>query len=244
MWHNSVVVRCWQWVHQNWWIPLQAIVAGGLLLGMMGAWEVAAERNLGMICVSKGVLGSAHEAPYLSKAERALADPHFAGLADSRRLAYLALLAMARGDWRAAGQLAPRALSSPGVRNRDVAIMANGVVRALEEGGDFERWLPIWEQLQLSDPSWYVAAARRLEVRGLVEQAEVFYRRAVALAPANVEAHSALASFLELYRQDLAGAISHYETIVELDPTLKARPAHGVILFWLRDLIQHLKEAL
>ena len=219
MWPNSVVVRCWQWVRQNWRIPLHTIVAGGLLLSIIAARGVVAGRNLGMVYVSKAVLGSAHAVPYLSKAERALGDPQFAGLADSRRLAYLALLTMARGDWGGAGQLVPLVLSSPGVRDGDLAIMANGVVRALEEGGDFERWLPIWEQLQVSDPSWYLAAARRLEVRGLVEQAEVFYRRAVTFPTANVEAHSALASFLELYQQDRAGVISQLEIVVELDPT-------------------------
>lgn len=216
---NSVVIECWQGARQNWRSLLLAIIAGGLLLSTMGTWRVLAERNLGMIYVSKGVMGSAHAAPYLSKAERVFGRPQFAGLADSRRLAYLALLAMARGDWRAVGQLVPRALSSPREPDRDLAMMANGVVRALEQEGDFEPWFSIWEQLQISDPSCYLAAARRLEAKGLLQQAEAFYRQAVALAPANVEAHSALASFLELYRHDLAGTISQLEIIVKLDPT-------------------------
>lgn len=219
MWPNSVVIECWQWARQNWRILLQAITAGGLLLSVGGSWGVVAQRNWVMIYVSKGVMGSAHAASYLSKAERLLGRPQFAGLADSRRFAYLALLAMARGDWRAVGQLVPRALSSPRGPDRDLAMMANGVVRALEEKSDFEPWFSIWEQLEISDPSWYLVAARRLEARGLLQPAEVFYRQAVALAPASVEAHSALASFLELYRHDLAGTISQLEIIVELDPT-------------------------
>ena len=216
MWRNCVVITFWQWTRRNWRVLL-VIVAGGVLLSMIGCLKTAIERNRGITYLSKGTVGTPHAAFYLDTAQGLLERSQFPGQSDSCRMAYLALLAVTKGDLQAADQLVPRVLSPPRNWRGDPCLLV--VIRAFYQAGAVERWFPILEQMEIPALRWYVVPARELETAGRLQQAEVLYRRAVALTPENVEAREALGSFLEYYRHDLPAAIAQYEVAVELDPS-------------------------
>jgi tetratricopeptide (TPR) repeat protein len=174
-----------------------------------------------MIYASKGLFEVSSAASSLSIAEHLLEHTECVGWSDSRKMARLALLAIAREDWVGADRQISRAHSLPRDLYGDLALAA--MVRLLQRKGDFERWYALFEQVHIPDPNWslsgYLAAAREFETDGRLDEAEATYRRAVEVVPTSPEALGALASFLEEYRHDIPGAISQLETVVALDPT-------------------------
>ncbi|MBI5649273.1 MAG: tetratricopeptide repeat protein [Chloroflexi bacterium] len=111
----------------------------------------------------------------------------------SRTFVYAALSVIRRGDPNDANRLVERALTVGTEREREWAalVIATALVRS----------------------------AKELEIKGQLDQAEAYYRHAVSRAPKNPQTHSALGSFLELYRRDLPGAIAELEAEIQLRQT-------------------------
>jgi Flp pilus assembly protein TadD len=183
----------------------------------MGLGRTTAERNLGLVYLNKGLAGSAQATSYLDTAKRVFESIRFPGQADARRIGYLALLATTKGDTSYADQLVAQALSSPQVQERDVFLVAVAIARIRQ--GAFDQGLGLLERLKVTTPYWHLTAARDAESSGQLERAGGYYRRAIALAPANVESHRAFATFLELYRRDWASALAQHKIVADLEPT-------------------------
>lgn len=177
----------------------------------------AALRNLGMVYLGKGLLGPAPVAIDRGRADELFGRTAPLGTDGSRGKAAMALLAIERGDQAAATGLVDDLLALPATRDRDMSLMA--VAGAYWRAGNFKRWEALSEGVGPASAQWYVEGAKRLEVAGLLDEAEDLYRDVVAIHPESVPARIAWASFLQFYRHDTPGVIAQYEAIVRLDPS-------------------------
>jgi tetratricopeptide (TPR) repeat protein len=197
-------------------------VFAGVILVCFGSGNIrlALHNNQGMILLSRELLDSVQYPRLQSFLKNMPGEGGFIGWSDSRRYGTWALLLIKQGDLHQADEWIARALTATRDPRGDLTLVS--IIHTLQSRGDFVRWYSIFQQTGIEDKSWrltgYLKAANEFETAGQLDDAEVALRRAIAVDPSSVNAHSELATFLEFYRRDLPGAISEMETLVQLDP--------------------------
>lgn len=199
------------------WMLLFSIILG-LCFEAGESWKNACYRNYFMILLNKSLNRTDQSMPRINQTESLIQYSGFGDLSETRRYAYLTLLAIKRGNMQVVDELL---VSDSRYNNKsleeNVAWLA--VANALLGQDDFEHWFALVGKL--SPPGYvYLSCAKRMQVAGQIKVAEKCYREAINLLPDRVDIHRQFADFLVFYKKDMSEAVAEYEVIVSLEPSV------------------------